>query len=143
MIDTQEYIADHKSLDEPRPFYDVEDALSAYLLRNMRCTQTSAEASSYLDHFIWEKSESFSGLPSPSYNKEWVELLSKYQNYALVYIHDEEQMKGLLPIISQLDSPVLIQLLSPSQILCQDLILYQELLLKTIADYRLIPLLKI
>lgn len=175
--------------------YDVEDALSAYLLLNMECTQTLEEASSYLDHFIWEKSESFSGLPSPPYNKEWEELLSNYQNYVLVYIHDEEQLNSLLPIISQLDSSVLllseyelpddtdvpeesialtlelmeeaylynpnlkrnfpvlyqyvntfdtlIQLLSPSQILCQDLILYQELLLKTIADYRHIPLLEI
>lgn len=174
--------------------YDIEDALSVYLMQNMGYTQTLEEASSYLNHFIWEKSESLSGLPPPSYNKEWVELLSKYQNYVLVYIHDEEQLKDLLPIISQLDSSVLllteyelpddtdvpeesialtlelveeeylyapnvkrnfpvlyqyvntfdtlIQLLSPSSILYQGLILYQKLLLKTIADYRQIPLLK-
>lgn len=175
--------------------YDVEDSLSAYLLQNMNYMKTQEEASSYLEHFVWESSGLFSESQFPSYNNDWIETLSAYQNSVLVYVYDDEQLKVLLPIVRQLDSSVLllaeyelpddtdvqeevaalrlelvpeeylynpnlkrnfpvlyqyvntfdalIQLLSPSRIVCCESDLYQVVLLKTIADCRRISYLKI
>lgn len=103
--------------------YNLEQALSVYLLRNMAFLQKDyissrkrggsidssiKEALSYLEHFVWEKTKYLYDYQPPSFEKAWRNILSEYQEYVLTYVHDEKQLNDILPIICQQDYPVLL-----------------------------------